>query len=173
VADDIQTTADALLDCVCAALADIGRPTCACFNVIGDPMVIQATCCECEPGTTGELTIHLERLYDVDPTTLSPVDRVRPCKRSTVAADFAFVLTRCYPTVTEDGQLPDPEDQDAAARDLNQDAAAIWTALTCCEGVDPRIIREVAVEAAPQAGCSAVLARVTIPVNPRPVAEGS
>lgn len=165
MAEDISTTSDLLLDCVCTALSTAGRPVCECYTTVGDPMI--AICCECDPGVSGEVSIHLDRLYEVDPTTLLSVFRVRPCKRGTVAGDFVIVLTRCWPTVNEAGEIPDTEDQDAGARDLHDDAAIVWNALACCTGLR-LLINEISVDAPPQAGCSILTARVTAELIPRP-----
>lgn len=172
MADDIDTTARNLLDCVCDRLAikneEINRPVCKCYATIGPPIVV--LCCECEvedseQKATGEATIHFERLYDADPTTLEQVSRVHPCKRSTTVADFTIVVTRCYPMINEAGEMPDSEDQDAAATDMHSDISDVFAALTCgCNGY-PLIVQEIAVDSMPEAGCAVLSARISVEVK--------
>lgn len=169
MADDIDTTARALLACICDKLTDVERPACACFATIGPPVV--GLCCTCDTDTysgtttTGDLTIHVERLYDADPATLDQTPRVHPCRRGFTVADFSIVLTRCYPMVDEQGQMPDTDAQDEAATTMHLDLADVYAALTCGCNDYPTIIREIAVDSMPEAGCSALAARVTVEVK--------
>lgn len=170
MADSIDVTARALLACICTRLEQDQRPVCSCFATVGPPVV--ALCCECEkqtPGAeftpTGDATIHFERIYDADPSTLEQVTRIHPCKRSTTVADFSIVVTRCYPTLNEDGEMPDHEDQDEAATEMHADVSAVFAALTCgCNGA-ALIVREIAVDAMPEAGCAILAARVSVEVR--------
>lgn len=160
---DVGALAHTLLDCVCAVLEEAGRPACNCYATVGPPMV--GPCCECEDtGVSGDLTINFETMYPADSRTLERVVRIYPCRAGVVAADFTVVLTRCYPTVGEDLQLPSPEEQDDAASDLHKDANLLWRALTCCPGVRLRW-RDLAVDSDPEGGCSMIAARVTVEVT--------
>lgn len=157
--------ADALLSCVCTALEDADRPACACYATIGPPIV--GPCCECEEGSgiSGDLTINFEAMYPADANTLDRVTRVYPCRTAgAVAADFTLVLTRCYPVLGEDGQLPSPEEQATAADGLHDDGDVLWRALTCCPDVRLRW-RDMAVASDPEGGCSMIGARVTVEVT--------
>lgn len=163
MADSLNITQDALLTCVCDGLATAGRPVCDCYSVVGDPMV--AICCECDTGVSGEATIHFNELYEVDQNTFEEIVRVRPCRGGTLAADFTVNVSRCYPTIQEDGSFPSPEDQEAAAKELNEDVATIYRALSCCTGLR-LAVRGVSVESSPQAGCALLTALVTVEVSP-------
>lgn len=165
MATDLDTTAQQLLACVCEALAaeDVDRPVCSCYKTIGPPVI--GLCCECSSGTTGEATIHVEQVYDCDSETLEQVTRVHPCRRGTTAADMTIVVTRCYPTIDEQGQMPDTDDQDVAATSMHDDIGVVFKALTCgC--ADIRLtVRNIAVDAPPDAGCAVLVARVTAEVK--------
>lgn len=159
----INELAESLLSCVCVALEEAGRPACSCGKVVGPP-VVRTPCCECDgtPGVTGDLTINFETKYPADPETLDRVTRVYPCRRGTAnAADFTLVLTRCYPTVQEDLQLPSPEEWDEATEEFHEDVDIMWKALTCCPGVRLRW-RDLVVTSDPEGGCSYLAARVTV-----------
>lgn len=171
MADSIDTTARALLACVCDALEAVNRPACQCFATVGPPVV--ALCCSCDEDTSGDLTIHFERLYDGDPTTLEQVDRIHPCRQSTTAADFSIVLTRCFPMINELGEMPDSDTQDAAALDMHQDIGTVFRALTCGCNESPLILREIAVDSMPDSGCMVLAARVSTEVSMKNVVVGS
>jgi hypothetical protein len=142
------------------------KPVCACYATIGPPVV--GLCCACEtdaPTTTGEATVHVEQIYDADPNTLEQISRIHPCNRSVVAADLTIVVTRCYPMVDEGGNMPPTDDQDEAALSMHDDLTTVWQALTCgCS--DVRLtVRNVAVDAMPDAGCAVLVARLTAEVR--------
>lgn len=160
---DIASLAQELLDCVCATFNDAGRPACDCYPTIGPPLV--GPCCACEdPAVTGNITINFETMYPADSQTLERVARIYPCRMGTVAADFTVVLTRCYPTVRQEGTeivLPSVDEQRLAAEDLHTDVNLMWQALTCCPGVRMRW-RDLAVDTDPEGGCSMLAARFTV-----------
>lgn len=154
---------DALLACACGALEDAERPACACYATIGPPVV--GLCCECgDEGTTGELTINFEDLYPADAETLQRTNRVYPCRGGVRAADITLVLSRCFPTVDEAGQMPDPTAVQEAADELHRDADILWQAITCCAGISRLVWRGLSVDSDPEGGCSMIAARVTVEV---------
>lgn len=171
MAETIDTTARLLLDCVCEALEATGRPACSCFATVGPPVV--ALCCECSTDTSGDLTVHFERLYPADPSTLEQVSRVNKCNPGTMAADFSLVLTRCFPVLSETGEMPDSDEQDAAATDMHEDIGTVFRALTCQCLDTAVIVREIAVDSMPDSGCMVLAARVTTEVSMRAVTVGS
>lgn len=121
-------------------------------------------CCECPSGATGDATVHFRSLYPAERDTLQPARIFSTCKRpGFLAADFTIVVTRCYPTIDESGNMPDPTEQDDAATLMHADVATVFKALRCC--TDMRmIIRSIDVDAMPEAGCAALAARVTVEV---------
>lgn len=164
--------AQLLLGCVCDALSNDGRAVCKCYQTIGVPVIVR--CCECDDGDflgTGELSIHFRRLFDADPSSLLEIQRVRPCKGGVTAAQYRLVLARCFPTINEHGELPDPADLEDAAADQHRDIELVWWALACCSDIDLRI-DDVGIDLAPQIGCSLIYADVTVAVHvPAPSAS--
>lgn len=167
---DIDAVARQLLDCACQFLEDAARPACQCYPTIGPPVV--GPCCTCdEEGSSGNLTINFETMYPADANTLERVVRVFPCRRGgTTAADFTLVLTRCYPTLGDDGQLPAVEDIEEAAHDLHVDGNLLYDALTCCPDVRVRW-RDLVVDSDPEGGCSIIAARITVDMTGSPDAS--
>lgn len=156
----LNDVVDTALACVCEKLTEAGRPACNCYPVVGAP--VMSFCCECgAPGQSGELRAYVENLYPVDGSTLFASPRIETCRRGPWAVDLALSLSRCHPTIDEQGNLPDPADLEQAARDLHTDIEIIRKALTCCDGI--RLVwRSLGVENDPEGGCSEITARVTI-----------
>lgn len=169
---DLDTTAREILACVCEALEEASRPVCACYSSVGPPMGV--LCCSCDgedtdyygpTTTTGSAVVYLEQVYDAAPDTLEQVTRIHPCSRSTTAADLTILVTRCYPTIGADLQPPDTDQVDEAATLMHEDVTTVWKALTCgCSGIRLRV-QGVGVNAAPEGGCAALAARVTVEVR--------
>jgi hypothetical protein len=162
MADTITTTMDSLVDCVCAALADIERAACACGLTVGPPAAGPFACgCECATGdgVGGQVSAFLERVYPAEAATFEQVTRLEDCRPGAVAADITVVVTRCYPTLDNQGNQPTLDDTSLFADNLNTDLVAAWNALKCC---GYKIgIRESAIDADPEGGCSAFAIRVT------------
>lgn len=161
---DLTTTLNTLTDCVCAALEEQERAVCACGLTVGPPVIGPAQCCECGESPGGQASAFLERMYPADANTLSQVGRFEDCRGGPVAADISIVVTRCYPRINEQGFMPTLEETTPFAEDLNTDMGIVWNALKCC-GMK-LFIRESAVDADPEGGCSAFAVRVTTLVNP-------
>jgi hypothetical protein len=159
----LKTVMDTILACVCDALSEADRPPCSCHPTIGPPVI--GLCCECdEEGSTGDLTISFEDRYPAAPDTLQRVQRVYPCRRGTEAVDLLLVLTRCFPRVDDSGNMPTENELKEASDDLHDDADVIWRAINCCPGI--RLMwRGLAVDSMPEAGCSAIAARITVEVT--------
>lgn len=166
-ADTVSDTINALVSCVCSALETADRPVCSCGLTVGPPVVGLEQCCECETGAGGQVAGFLERVYPADGQTLEQVTRLENCRPGAVAADFSIVVTRCYPRIDTTGHMPDLDTTTPVAEDLHTDIQTAWNALACC-GTNV-VIRESAVDADPEGGCSAFAIRVTalvaIPAN--------
>lgn len=155
----LNVVVDQLLSCACMALEEADRPACSCYPVIGNP--IWRPCCNCGGSdASGELTASLDNMYPAD-NDLNQVSRLESCRRGSWAVDIILTLTRCYPMVSGSVDLPDPDDVEAAARQLHDDADTLRRALTCCP--DLRLAwRGLGVDTDPEAGCSSLRARVTV-----------
>lgn len=166
----IDDTLAALVGCVCSELADAGRPTCECGTTIGIPQI--ATCCECQAGVSGELWGHLVQVYRSDMVNYGQSNvPQRPCAPAEWAAEFTLTLARCFPTIDEQGELPDPEERAAVARTLHADVAAIHRALHCCVDTEPVNVVNIRVDTEPTGGCSYLVATIQAPVSLRPDAN--
>lgn len=165
---DLSTTMTDLVACVCDALADIDRPTCDCGLTVGSPVAGPQQCCECVTGASGQVAGFLERTYAADGVTLEPVTRFENCRPGPIAADISIVVTRCYPTMDERGNMPALDATTEAADNLNSDLAAAWNGLLCC-GMKVAV-REAVLDADPEGGCAGFAVRVTVlvslPANP-------
>lgn len=164
---DVDTPARALLACVCEALEVDGRPVCTCHATVGPPVI--GMCCNCADAGTGmtpeSATVHFRSLFPANRDTLEPVRQFSACKKpGFLAADFTIVVTRCYPTLDESGEMPDPAEQDGAATLMHADVDTVFRALRCCADVGRLIVRSVDVDAQPEAGCAVLAARVTVEV---------
>lgn len=159
----IDETVKALADCACVALADADHPVCTCSTTIGLPAI--GRCCDCDGGQ-GELWTSLIRLYRLGAGPAYPVSLPqRACVPSEWAAEIRLVLARCFPVLTERGELPSPEDQAAAAARLHAEAALLERAIRCCKDTDPMYLRDIGVELDPDAGCSYLTLVVLAPVS--------
>lgn len=162
MADTLTTTMDSLVDCVCQSLADIERAVCACGLTIGPPALGPFACgCECVSGdgVGGQVSAFLERVYPAEAATFETVTRLEDCRPGAVAADITIVVTRCYPTMDDQGNQPTLDDTSPFADELNTDLAAAWNAIKCCGY--KIAIRESAIDADPEGGCSAFAIRVS------------
>lgn len=157
----IAAVADTMLNAVSDALSLDLRPVCKTYQSVGLPMIF--SCCECEGGSNGELSLHFRRLFDADPSNLIEVQRVRPCKGGVIAAQYRMVLARCAPIIDEHGEIPDPDDQTDASDEQARDVELLWQALAC-SGLNIRI-DDISIDGVPQGGCSVVFADITVQVD--------
>lgn len=162
-AERLAEVTQALLDCVCDALSAANRPVCSCYRALGTPVIIQ--CCECEEDEgSGELSVHLTRVFDADPESLNEIQRVRPCRGGGIAAQLRFVLARCRPVIDERGELPDHAVLDDVAVEQMRDVELLWRALTCCP--DQRLrVDDVSVDLSEPGNCSVIYADVTVEMS--------
>ncbi|MGY3199703.1 hypothetical protein [Streptomyces sp. TE5632] len=134
----IHETAEKLLACVCATLAETaaavegqpGCPDCTSCVVPGTPAWDN-----CDGGETpGQLTVNFAGMVPTSsfPQETRDVLGAKNCLPVRTAAEYVITLLRCAPTFSENGCPPTCEEQSTAARILAVDAAAIWNALLCC-----------------------------------------
>lgn len=160
----VSETLSVMLSCIDTALTESGAPVCVVGTTIGDPAISQ--CCECAPNTTGELWGSLRRLYPGDRDTGAEVRSRKACMPGYWFAQYQVTLARCFPTLGEDGELPDPVDRSKAADTLHIDAAEIRRALQCCtEPDDLPTVQQITVTTDPAGGCSKLTATVIAPVS--------
>lgn len=160
---------DTLVACVVDALEAIERPVCDSGFTIGNPESGPHRCCQCTEGD-GQVIGFLQRVYPVDGTSFEQITTDASCKPGSLAADVQIGVIRCYPRISEQGDMPKLDKTTTAADGLNVDIAAVWNAIKCCPGVAKLAIREAGVDVDPEAGCSAfgvsVTSFVSLPPNP-------
>lgn len=159
----IDATLQALLACVCDALDAAEASVCTCSTTIGDPMIID--CCECQAGKGGELWGNFLRLYHGDRTSGADVTPPRPCAQVNWIAQYQFTLARCFPRISEDGEIPDADSQADAAAQLHADVATMARAIHCCTDTEPAYVETVNVISDPSGGCSFAKMTVRVPVS--------
>lgn len=163
MAANLTDTMDALVACACEALEAVDRPACDCGLTIGVPAQGPAGCCECNDGVGGNVSGFLERVYPADPTTYEQITRREDCKPGSTAADISIVVVRCYPSMDEQGNMPDLDTTTEFAHNLNTDMAAVWSGLKCCDTAV--VIRDSAIQGDPEGGCSGFAITVSVLVN--------
>lgn len=163
---DLTTTMDALVACVVDALDDIDRAPCTNGLTVGPPSPGPAGCCTtCGSNNVGgQVTGFLERVYPAEQTRdgIQEVSRVN-CRSGATAADITLVVLRCYPSLDAKGNMPTLDKTTPYAHELNTDMTTVWQALKCCATGSE--IRESAVDADPEGGCSAFAIRVSVMVS--------
>ncbi|MFE9127827.1 hypothetical protein ACFYOF_20870 [Streptomyces sp. NPDC007148] len=140
--DAVHGTAEKILACVCATLAETsakdpdqpGCPDCTTCVVPGTPAWDNCTGDCSGAQTPGQLTVNLARLTPTSsfPNESRDVIGSRNCQPVRTSAEYVITLLRCAPTYNEQGCPPTCEEQAAAARILHTDAASIWNAVMCC-----------------------------------------
>lgn len=133
MSDDLALpVAEALLGCLCDALAQTVRgPVCRCSLVPGEAPTVDV-CCDCDGPGQGQGSVRLVQLY---PTTAFPdpsVDLTMPAALLSWAGVFELAVFRCVATVDDDGTAPSADELAADAAAVADDAAAMRTAVRCC-----------------------------------------
>lgn len=167
MAETLSVTMNALIECAQTALAADGvdRPVCSHGLTIGPPAPGPAGCCdECDNGAGGQISAHLERTYPVNGDDFEQVTVRANCRPFATAADITLVVIRCYPSMDELGNMPPLDDTTPFAENLNTDVQAVWDSLICCTGYT-LAIREAAIDADPEGGCSGFAVRVSVLVK--------
>lgn len=164
----ISQTARDILACVCSAFEEAARPLCKCYGTVGNPYVVN--CCDCDESTDpdvegrGQAIFQVERIFETNEDLQEVTNRVYPCKRAGYKAmNMTIWITRCWPTIDEQGYL-DPDDVDAATDEVLDDMETLYRAFVCCPE-HRLIVRQVAVQSDPQAGCSTIVGQVTVEVK--------
>ena len=158
----IDDTLRALIECVCVQLEAVGAPPCLCGTTVGPPVVMQ--CCECGDGASGELWGQFQRLIRAGGPTYEAQRPTQPCAQVEWAAEYQLTLARCFPTIDERGDAPEPAALASAAREAATDVAAITRALHCCASTRPPYVVTLGVTYPPEGGCSWLQVTVRVPV---------
>lgn len=147
--------------CVCAELAAIGRPACACCLVWGDS-VPPADFCDCDcNGGHGQAWVRVVRW---DPPLTSNPQLRRRCVPWLLRVWVEVGVYRCVPAVAEDGtSAPSCDDRTGSAWGFIADARALRTAAACCQALDGKTIDFLQQEpTGNRGGCGGVSLQFTI-----------
>lgn len=158
----VDETAAALLDCVMTRFEEEEAPFCVGGVTVGMPVI--QSCCDCGDGE-GEAWIHLVRVFRVSGASLQDATPAKPCQPAQWAAEFTITLARCFPTIDETGEVPPVEDRTEAAGRFHRDAATLFRAVHCCEGVEPARITQIQAQTNPEGGCSFLASTIQVPVS--------
>lgn len=170
MASDLTTIMDALVACAADALDAIDRAACSHGLTVGPPEPGPAGCCNTcgSDKVGGQVSGFLERVFPADLTREGITEvEAQTCRNGSTAADITLVVIRCYPAMTEQGAMPTLDQTTPFAHNLNTDLRAVWNAIRCCSGQRVEI-RESAVDAEPEGGCSAFGIRVRTMVDMDP-----
>lgn len=128
--NDLCDIAQELLDCVTVQITGApittGAPAPArIFISPTSPVDDEDACCD------GQLVVYIVNMY---PSDVFPAQSTTPanCGAPLTAVTFGVRITRCFPSVDDNGNPPSPEILQAAACSAFADARAIWTGVTCC-----------------------------------------
>lgn len=122
--DPISDVAQALLDCVCADLAD-GECGCPCWAFIANGAVAWDHCCD-----DGQLWVSVDRVYPYGIFPSAPTSRIA-CAQP-IAVDYTIGILRCAPVSDDQGNPPTPEQLTASGIQVTNDMYTIMNSVICC-----------------------------------------
>lgn len=150
-----------LVACLCAALADGGRPACACCLVWGSSPPAQDFCsCDCDGGH-GQAWVRVVRQ---DPVTQDT--RRRRCQTWRMQTTVELGVARCVAVTGPNGQSgPTCAQREADAWGLVLDTRLLREAVACCEALqDVTVWPGPVTPMGPQGGCAGVTMQITVEV---------
>jgi hypothetical protein len=134
ITDPVLPLADALLACLCAAVADTGNPVCACCVHPGLSTPMDYCDCECSSGGNGQAWVRVNRIYPAGARFPQQSFEVEPCKIPSWGVELVMGVYRCVATLDDDGRPPTCDQVEADATKILLDAAAMRVAAVCCFG---------------------------------------
>jgi len=154
-----------LTACLCASLADGGRPACACCLVWGDGPPSQDFCsCDCASGH-GQAWVRVVRQEPV-PTNR----RQGNCQVWLMQTVIEVGVARCVAVVAADGQSgPTCEQREEDAWGLVLDMRLLRQAVACCDVLNDRtsgvqVMPGPVTPTGPRGGCAGVTMQITVEV---------
>jgi len=139
-------TARLALDCICEQMESLTDELaedgivygCPCRSYVSLAAPAFDNCCgSCgQDEIPGQLTVYIADTFPSDafPSTSVAID---PCKAAVHVISLVTTVVRCVPSVDDNGNAPDPEAIEAAARIAAIDMYAVTKALTCCLTQEP------------------------------------
>ena len=122
----VEATAQRLLECCSAALADTaaGAPPAA-YLVPGSEVAWDYCACE------GQLTVHVRNAYPSDNFPDQAL-RLQGCPAKYTVVHYIVTILRCVPTSNDEMEPPPPAEMTAAALTDWADRAAVRQGVACC-----------------------------------------
>lgn len=139
---------------ITAALSNCGREPFG-RTFVGAGLIAWDDCC-------GMLVVSPERVYRYQafPAELNDLE---DCYGGDIAVNLVALAVRCVPTVDDRGRAPSVADLDAAYKEILEDAAVIWGAVSNCDLPDEWLRSSVSQAfVGADGGCIGVETRVTI-----------
>ena len=147
------------LACVCAELADAGRPVCQCCLVWGASKPPADFCdCDCDGGANGQAYVRVVRM---DPASTGNRTSMMKCQPIRVRAWIEAGVYRCVPT---GGEEPvSCEERTESAWGFLRDARALRAAVACCDALKNQRVEFISQDPADvSGGCSGVSLQFTL-----------
>jgi len=152
-----------LTACLCASLADGGRPACACCLVWGDGPPAQDFCsCDCDGGH-GQAWVRVVRQEAVPSR-----QRQTRCLAWRMQTVIELGVARCVAVVAADDQsAPTCEQREADAWGLVLDMRLLRQAVACCDVLNDRtsgvqVMPGPVTPTGPRGGCAGVTMQITV-----------
>lgn len=152
---------DSVLACACAALDDFTVCGCPCNKYISAGPPVWDNCCP-----DGQLTVHFERIY-VAGNFPGGIGASIVCA-APLAVEFNVTLTRCHPTVDDNGNPPSVVHLDEAANNIHTDLYVMLNALICCLSATSKAQPFTVLSAnvlGPNGGCVAAQVRLAVQIQ--------
>lgn len=127
---------DELSQCLCSALEDTSAGTPCFCGIVSGPQAI-ADHCGCDGmNQCGQAWVRLDTMYAHGQPITQPAPS--PSCTSPLAAVIELGVYRCIPTLNDSGEAPDLAALTNAAMTATSDAAAMVTAMNCCDYLTKR-----------------------------------
>jgi len=141
-----------LLECACAEVTVNGQGEPCFCGIYPGSNVSWDYCGECSRGKCGMVYL---RPGETVPYTIFPRAELDDKCVLPLAFEMELGVVRCFPTMDESGELPDPADITAAALGLIADQYALYSAIKCCETSLRTLVIDRWTPSGPSGGCVA------------------
>lgn len=133
IEDRVLPLAEALLACLCTALATtVGGPVCDCCLHVGAAVPMDYCDCECAGVGQGQGFVRVNRIYPAAARFPQQSFDVEPCKINSWGVELVMGAYRCVAGLDDEGRPPSCAEVTADSVKLLSDAAAMRAAAVCC-----------------------------------------
>ena len=141
MAADVTEIAEALRDCLCAALADsLGGPVCQCCIRPGMAPPPADVCCDCGEGQ-GQAAVQMVEIFPSDKFPRKGIAEWKgACTKGNTfwVAELVMTVYRCVHVMDDDGNAPSCEDIQIDAARIWSDAQVMTQVFACCDWAGDR-----------------------------------